>query len=356
MGFGATITGVGAYAPPGILTNEDFEKLVDTSDEWIVQRTGMKRRHIAAPHQATSDVAVPAALAALDAAGRKPADVDCVIVATATPDHLFPATACLVSSRLGIEGKAAFDISIACSGFVYALTLAASLIRSGLYNTVLVLGAETLSKLVDYTDRTTCVLFGDGAGAVLVERSSGEDCFLGSDLGAEGADPSLLYLPGGGSRLPFSANGKAENRRAGFIHMEGKAVFKFAVNQMAHSTRAALKQAGLTPHDVDVLIPHQANQRIVDATVKMLKLPDDRCVCNIAEYGNTSSASIPLALADALRDGRIRKNSIVVFVAFGGGLSWGAVVWRWKDATVGAVPPEQEHPYRYPPFGAKAGL
>jgi len=174
MGFGATITGVGAYAPPGILTNEDFEKLVDTSDEWIVQRTGMKRRHIAAPHQATSDVAVPAALAALDAAGRKPADVDCVIVATATPDHLFPATACLVSSRLGIEGKAAFDISIACSGFVYALTLAASLIRSGLYNTVLVLGAETLSKLVDYTDRTTCVLFGDGAGAVVLRAAPHE--------------------------------------------------------------------------------------------------------------------------------------------------------------------------------------
>jgi len=355
MSFGATITGVGAYAPPGILTNEDFEKLVDTSDEWIVQRTGMKRRHIAAPHQATSDIAVPAASAALDAAGRKAKDVDCVIVATATPDHLFPATACLVASRLGIEGKAAFDISIACSGFVYALTVAASLIRSGAFKTVLVLGAETLSKLVDYTDRTTCVLFGDGAGAVLVERSA-EDCFLGSDLGAEGADPSLLYLPGGGSRLPFSTNGRAENRRAGFIHIEGKAIFKFAVNQMAHSTRAALKQAGLTPHDVDIIIPHQANQRIVDATVKMLKLPAEKCVCNIAEYGNTSSASIPLALADALRAGRIKHGGVVVFVAFGGGLSWGAVVWRWKDATVGATPREPEHRYQHPLFGAKADI
>jgi len=337
MNFGVAITGVGAYAPPGILTNADFEKLVDTSDEWIVQRTGMKRRHIAAPHEATSDMAVPAALAALDAAGRTPKDVGCIIVATATPDHLFPATACLVASRLGMDGTPAFDISIACSGFVYGLTTAASLIRSGVFKSVLLIGAETLSKLVDYTDRSTCVLFGDGAGAVLLERSA-RDCFLGADLGAEGSDPSMLYLPGGGSRLPFSANGKAENRRAGFIHMEGKAVFKFAVTQMANSTKAALKHAGLGPHDVDLLIPHQANQRIVDATVKMLKLPDDKCICNIAEYGNTSSASIPLALADAVNEHRLKTDDVVVFVAFGGGLSWGAVVWRWTGATVGRVP------------------
>ena len=340
MSFGVTISGVGAYAPAGILTNEDFEKLVDTTDEWIVQRTGMKRRHIAAPHEATSDIAVPAALAALDAAGRSARDIDCIIVATATPDYLFPATAALVASRLGVPGKAAFDISIACSGFVYGLTMAASLVRSGVFKSVLIMGAETLSKLVDYTDRTTCVLFGDGAGAVVVERSK-EDCFLGSDLGTEGSDPSVLYLPGGGSRNPISKNGKPESRRDGFIHMQGQAVFKFAVTQMAHSTRAALKRAGLTTHDIDFLIPHQANRRIVDATAKMLKLPAEKCICNIAEYGNTSSASIPLALAEAVADGRIKKDSVVVFTAFGGGLSWGAVVWRWKGATVGRLPRER---------------
>jgi 3-oxoacyl-[acyl-carrier-protein] synthase-3 len=340
MNFGVTITGVGAYAPTGILTNEDFEKLVDTSDEWIVQRTGMKRRHIAAPHEATSDIALPAALAALNAAGRSPGELDCIIVATATPDYLFPATAALVASRLGIAGKAAFDISIACSGFVYGLTTAASLIRSGVFKTVLLIGAETLSKLVDYTDRTTCVLFGDGAGAVVLEQAK-EDCFLGTDLGTEGSDPTVLYLPGGGSRNPWSKNGKPSSRRDGFIHMQGQAVFKFAVTQMAHSTRAALKRAGLTIHDVDILIPHQANRRIVDATAKMLRLPAEKCICNIAEYGNTSSASIPLALADGLRDGRIKKNHVVVFTAFGGGLSWGAVVWRWKNATIGALRPRR---------------
>ena len=342
MSFGVTITGVGAYAPPGILTNEDFEKLVDTSDEWIVQRTGMKRRHIAAPHEATSDVALPAALAALEAAGKKPRDLDCIIFATATPDYLFPATASLLGHRLGLVGVAAFDLSIACSGFVYGTATGAALVRTGLYKTVLVVGAETLSKIVDYTDRSTCVLFGDGAGAVVLERSD-EDCFLGSDLGTEGGDPSLLYLPGGGSRNPMSSNGLAPEKRLGYVHMQGQSIFKFAVNQMAASTRAALKQAGLTPHDIDFLIPHQANLRIVDATAKKLRLPAEKCIINIEEYGNTSSASIPLALADALRAGRIKDNDIVVFVAFGGGLSWGAAVWRWKSATVGAVKTEPEY-------------
>ena len=348
---GVTITGVGAYAPSGILTNEDLEKLVDTSDEWIVQRTGMKRRHIAGPKEATSDLAVPAALAALDAAGRTPSDLECVIVATATPDYLFPATACLVNARLGIPGVAAFDVSIGCSGFVYALTTAAALIRSGVYELIFVIGAETLSKIVDYTDRKTCVLFGDGAGAVMVERSE-EDCFLGSDLGAEGSDPSVLYLPGGGSRSPLNralnGNGRANSTttgadrmnstatdRLGYIQMQGQAVFKFAVQQMAGSVQAALAKAGLTVADVDFVVPHQANKRIVDATMKMLQLPLDKCITNIDEYGNTSSASIPLALADSVRAGQVKKGNVVVFVAFGAGLSWGAVVWRWLGAPVG---------------------
>lgn len=339
MNHGVTISGVGAYAPSGILTNEDLEKLVDTTDEWIVQRTGMKRRHIAAPNEATSDIAIPAALAALDAAGKQPGDLDCVIVATATPDYLFPATSCIVAARLGISGKAAFDLSIGCSGFVYSLTTAAALIRSGVYTRILVIGAETLSKIVDYTDRATCVLFGDGAGAVVMERAE-EDCFLGSDLGAEGSDPSVLYLPGGGSRRPLSTlNGQTAQQRLGYIQMQGQAVFKFAVQQMAGSVQAALAKAGLTTADVDFVVPHQANKRIVDATMKMLQLPLDKCITNIDEYGNTSAASIPLALAESVRAGQIKKGNVVVFVAFGAGLSWGAVVWRWLGAPVGEARP-----------------
>lgn len=335
--YGATITGVGYYAPPGVLTNEDLEKLVDTSDEWITQRTGMKRRHIVAPNGVTSDLAVPAVLAALEAANKTPVDVDCVICATATPDYPFPALACIVASRLGIPGTAAFDISIACSGFVYALATAASFVRSGVFRCVLIVGAETLSKITDYTDRTTCILFGDGAGAAVVERSE-EDCFLGCDLGADGSDPSVLYLPGGGSRFPFNRNGELADQRLGYIKMQGQSVFKFAVNQMAASTRTALERAGLTPEDIDIVIPHQANLRIVDATIKMLGLPPEKCIVNIAEYGNTSAASIPIALAEGAEQGLIKKDDIVVMVAFGGGLSWGSVVWRWKGAKVGKIP------------------
>jgi 3-oxoacyl-[acyl-carrier-protein] synthase III len=331
--YGATISGVGYCVPPGVLTNEDLEKLVDTSDEWITQRTGMKRRHIINPEGTTSDIAIPAARAALAAAGRSPADVDCFICATATPDYPFPALACIVAAQLGVQGKPAFDIAIACSGFVYSLTTAASLIRAGVYRSVLVIGAETLSKITDYTDRATCVLFGDGAGAALVERSD-EDCFLGADLGADGTDPSVLYLPGGGSKFPYNKNGELADRRLGYIKMQGQSVFKFAVNQMAASTRNALAQAKLTTKDIDFIVPHQANLRIVDATVKMLGVESAKCIVNIAEYGNTSAASIPIALAEALEKGLIKKDHVIVLVAFGGGLSWGSVVWRWKGAPV----------------------
>lgn len=338
--YGATITGVGYHAPPGILTNEDLEKLVDTSDEWITQRTGMKRRHIIAPDGVTSDLAVPAAHAALDAAGKTAADVDCIICATATPDYPFPALACIVGSRLKVPGTAAFDIAIACSGFVYAMTTAASLIRSGVYRTILVIGAEALSKITDYTDRTTCILFGDGAGAAVVERSE-EDCFLGSDLGSDGSDPSVLYLPGGGSKFPYNRNGELADQRLGYIKMQGQSVFKFAVNQMAASTRNALGKAGLSTSDIDFVVPHQANQRIVDATIKMLGVPPEKCIANIAEYGNTSAASIPIALAEAVEQGAIKKDHVVVMVAFGGGLSWGSLVWRWKGAKVGKPKAEE---------------
>ena len=343
---GVRIAGIGSYAPAGVLTNKDLERLVETTDEWIVQRTGMRRRHIAAPEQATSDLAVPAALAALDAAGKTAKEIDVIILATATPDYLFPATACLVGNRLGLAGTPAFDISIACSGFVYAMTTAASLIRSGMYKTALVIGAETLSKIVDYTDRSTCVLFGDGAGAAVLERAD-ENAFLGASLGADGADPTVLYLPGGGSRAPYSSlNGEFHDRGMGFVHMQGQSVFKVAVNMMAASSTAALEQAGLGHNDIDFIVPHQANARIIDATVKMLKVAPEKCVVNIEEYGNTSSASIPLALADAVASGRVKEGHIVVLVAFGGGLSWGANVWRWSGAKVGRVPREYVEPER----------
>ncbi|HXW77335.1 MAG TPA: beta-ketoacyl-ACP synthase III [Candidatus Eremiobacteraceae bacterium] len=341
---GVRIAGLGRYAPSGILTNRDLEQLVDTTDEWIVQRTGMKRRHIAAPDQATSDLALPAALAALDAAGKSPSDLDLIIVATATPDYLFPATACILAARLGVAGKPAFDLSIACSGFVYACATAASLIRGGLYRTILVIGAETLSKIVDYTDRSTCVLFGDGAGAAVLERSAQDD-FLGASLGSDGSDPTILYQPGGGSRMPYaSMNGEFRAKKLGVIHMQGQSVFKVAVTQMAASCVSALAQAGLTPDDVDFIVPHQANLRIIDATVKMLKIPPEKCLINIQEYGNTSSASIPMALAEAVEAGRIKPGNVVVIVAFGGGLSWGAAVWRWSGARVGKIPAEFQQP------------
>jgi len=332
--YGATISGVGYYAPPGVLTNQDLEKLVDTSDEWITQRTGMKRRHIIAPDGVTSDLAVPAAKAALEAAGKSAADIDCIICATATPDYPFPALACIVASRLEVAGTPAFDVAIACSGFIYAMTTAASFVRSGVFKSVLVIGAETLSKITDYTDRTTCTLFGDGAGAAVVERAE-EDCFLGCDLGADGSDPTLLYMPGGGSRFPYNRNGELADQRLGYIKMQGQSVFKFAVNQMAASTRTALERAGLATTDIDVVVPHQANLRIVDATMKMLGVAPEKCIVNIAEYGNTSAASIPIALAEGVEQGLIKKDDVVVMVAFGGGLSWGSIVWRWKGAKVG---------------------
>jgi 3-oxoacyl-[acyl-carrier-protein] synthase-3 len=277
---------------------------------------------------------VPAGQAALEATGKTAADIDCIICATATPDYPFPAMACIVASRLEVPGTPAFDIAIACSGFVYAMTTAASFVRSGVYRSVLVVGAEALSKITDYTDRTTCILFGDGAGAAVVERSE-EDCFLGSDLGADGSDPSLLYLPGGGSRFPYNRNGELSDQRLGYIKMQGQSIFKFAVNQMAASARAALEHAGLSTSDIDFVVPHQANLRIVDAMIKSLGVPREKCIVNIAEYGNTSAASIPIALAEAAEQGLIKKDNVVVMVAFGGGLSWGSIVWRWKGARVG---------------------
>ncbi|MGC2634492.1 MAG: beta-ketoacyl-ACP synthase III [Candidatus Cybelea sp.] len=323
---GVKIVGVGHYAPAHVVTNHDLEAWLDTTDEWITTRTGMKRRHWTSDTEATSDLASAAAEAALVHAGLRAADVDCFIVATVTPDYYFPATACLVATRLGAREKPAFDIAIACSGFIYGLTIASGLIRSGVYRRVMLIGAESLSKILDKEDRSTAILFGDGAGAVILERSE-EDSFLACDLGADGSRPELLYAHGSGSREPLDH--AALDAKLHLIHMQGRETFKLAVNKMVESTGSVLSKANLNKADIAFLIPHQANKRIIDATARYLGLPDDKVVINIAEYGNTSAASIPMALSETVRAGRVKPGDLIVFVAFGGGLSWGAVAWRW---------------------------
>jgi 3-oxoacyl-[acyl-carrier-protein] synthase-3 len=323
---GVKIVGVGHYAPARVVTNHDLEAWLDTTDEWITTRTGMKRRHWTSDNEATSDLASAAAEAALVHAELQATDVDCFIVATVTPDYYFPATACLVATRLGVREKPAFDIAIACSGFIYGLTVASGLIRSGVYRRVMLIGAESLSKILDKGDRSTAILFGDGAGAVILERSE-QDSFLASDLGADGSRPELLYAHGSGSREPIDH--AALDAKLHLIHMQGRETFKLAVNKMVESTGAVLSKANLTKADIAFLIPHQANKRIIDATARYLGLPDDKVVINISEYGNTSAASIPMALSETVRTGRVKPGDLIVFVAFGGGLSWGAVAWRW---------------------------
>ena len=325
---GVKIVGVGHYAPAHVVTNHDLEAWLDTTDEWITTRTGMKRRHWTTDNEATSDLASAAAEAALVHAGLQAADVDCFIVATVTPDYYFPATACLVATRLGAREKPAFDIAIACSGFIYGLTIASGLIRSGVYRRVMLIGAESLSKILDKEDRSTAILFGDGAGAVILERSE-EDSFLACDLGADGSRPELLYAHGSGSREPLDH--AALDAKLHLIHMQGRETFKLAVNKMVESTGSVLSKANLDKADIAFLIPHQANKRIIDATARYLGLPEDKVVINIAEYGNTSAASIPMALSETVRAGRVNPGDLIVFVAFGGGLSWGAVAWRWAQ-------------------------
>ena len=323
---GVKIVGVGHYAPPRIVTNHDLESWLETSDDWITSRTGMKRRHWASEEEATSDLAAAAASAALVHAGLRAQEIDCFIVATVTPDYYFPATACLVASKLGVSDKPAFDIAIACSGFIYGLTVASGLIRSGVYQRIMLIGAETLSKILDKDDRSTAILFGDGAGAVILERSA-QDSFLASDLGADGSRPELLYAQGSGARRPIDH--AALDEKVHLIHMQGRETFKLAVQRMVDATESVLKKANLTKADVTFLVPHQANQRIIAATARYLELPDDKVVVNIAEYGNTSAASIPMALSETVRAGFVKPQDLLVFVAFGGGLSWGAVAWRW---------------------------
>lgn len=321
------VIGTGKYVPEKILTNSDLEKMVDTNDEWIVSRTGIKERHIAAPDQATSDLAYEAAIKALESAGMTGSDLDLIIVATITPDSSFPSTACILQDKLGAKGAAAFDLSAACSGFVYGLASATSFIQSGMYNNALVIGADCLSRITDYTDRNTCVLFGDGAGAVIVGEVPEGRGFKSFDLGAEGAGGSLLQMEGGGSRLPASVE-TVENKKH-YIYMNGREVFKFAVRVMGTATIEVLRKAGLERTDVDLFVPHQANIRIIQSAMQRLELPEEKVVVNVDKYANTSAASIPLALVEAAEEGRMKAGDTVLMVGFGGGLTWGASVLVW---------------------------
>ncbi|OWR27077.1 3-oxoacyl-ACP synthase [Saccharibacillus sp. O23] len=321
------VIGTGKYVPERILDNAELEKMVETNDEWIVSRTGIRERHIAAPEQATSDLAYEASVKALAAAGLKPEELDLIIVATITPDTSFPSTACILQEKLGAKKAAAFDLSAACSGFVYSLAAATGFIQNGMYNNALVIGADTLSRITDYTDRNTCVLFGDGAGAVVLGEVAPGRGFQSFDLGAEGAGGDLLKLPAGGSRLPSSAD-TVENKLH-FISMNGRDVFKFAVRVMGTATEEVLRKAELTKDDIDLFIPHQANIRIIQSAMQRLNLSEDRVMINVDKYANTSAASIPLALVEAYEEGRIKEGDRVVMVGFGGGLTWGGAALIW---------------------------
>jgi 3-oxoacyl-[acyl-carrier-protein] synthase III len=324
----AHITGWGMAVPERVLTNHDLAQMVDTSDEWIRTRTGIGERHIAAPNQTTATLAVEAAIKALTVANLAPDQVELIIVASATPEHIFPATACLVQDRIGAIKAGAFDLSAACSGFVYALNMATQAIRTGSLNNVLVIGAETLSKFTDWEDRNTCVLFGDGSGAFVLQGSDEPGGVLSAILRSDGSGGDLLMLPAGGSHQPASAE-TVENHQH-FIKMNGREVFRFATRVMAQATREAVEAAHLTMDDIKYIIPHQANQRIIENAAKQLNIPLERCIVNVEHYGNTSSASIPIAVCEAVEAGKIQPGDQIVMVAFGAGLTWASLVAQWS--------------------------
>jgi 3-oxoacyl-[acyl-carrier-protein] synthase-3 len=323
----AKITSVGCYTPPNLLTNDDLAKMVDTNDEWILERTGIRQRHIAPPEMATSDMAVEAGKIALANAGVTPEQIDCILLCTVTPDQMFPSTACLVQHRLGCSRAWGFDLIAACSGFVYGLTTAAHFIAAGSHEKILVIGSDTMSRIIDYTDRTTCVLFGDGAGAMVVEASDDDTGFIGFQNEVDGSGGPFLYMPAGGSRMPPSH--ETVDQRLHYVKQEGQQVFKFAVRRMSEIASNLLTQHGLTADDVTWLIPHQANKRIINAVSERLAL-EDKVIINIGEYGNTTAATIPLATRDALESGKLKKGDTVLFAAVGAGYTVGTNLWRWS--------------------------
>jgi 3-oxoacyl-[acyl-carrier-protein] synthase-3 len=323
------ITALGCYTPPGVLTNADLEKLVATNDQWIRERTGISERHIAAPDVATSDLAVEAALVALANRGIDATELDAILVSTVTPDMMFPATACLVQNRLGAHHAWGFDLVAACAGFLYGLTTAAHLVACGTHKKVLAIGADTMSRIIDYTDRSTCILFGDGAGAMLIEPAEpGEDVGFIDFIGEiDGSGGDYLKMPAGGSRMPATAETVAQ--RLHYVKQDGQQVFKFAVKKISEICEQLLTRNNLTANDVSIMIPHQANRRIIMATAERLGISVDRVLVNIDMYGNTTAGTIPLATRDAILQGRLKKGDLVLFAAVGAGYTAGACLWRW---------------------------
>lgn len=325
-GYRVSITGVGAFAPERVLTNEELSRMVDTSDEWIQTRTGIRERRVAGPEQALSDISLPAAREALSRAGVPPEEVELLIMATVTPDMMFPATAAILADELGARDAAAYDLSAGCTGFMYALAQAYGMLAGGVCRRALVVGGDVLSKIVDWSDRTTCVVFGDGAGAVVLERVDAGG-FLGFELGADGSGGPDLYLPAGGSREPASE----ETVRTGahYVKMNGREVFKFATRVLVSSAQRLLDMCGVSVDDVDVYVPHQANVRIIQHAVEKLGIAPEKVIVNVDRYGNTSSGSIPLALAEAVQEGRIGKGDLVLMTGMGAGLTWGSGLMEW---------------------------
>jgi 3-oxoacyl-[acyl-carrier-protein] synthase-3 len=324
---GAKISALGCYVPPGVLTNQDLEKIVDTSNQWIVERTGISERHIAAPEIATSDMAVEAARIVLAERGIEASELDAIIVCTVTPDMFFPATACLVQGRIGAHGAWGFDLVAACSGFIFGLTTAAHFVMSGTHKKVLVIGADTMSRILDYTDRSTCILFGDAAGAMLVEPADDGEGFIGFLNEIDGSGGDYLKMPAGGSRMPSTR--ETVEQRMHFVKQDGGQVFKYAVRKTEELCTRLLDHHGLTPKDVKLLIPHQANRRIILGVVERLAMQLEQVIINIDRFGNTTGATIPLATRDAVESGRLTKGDLVLFAAVGAGFTAGVNLWRW---------------------------
>lgn len=321
------IVGTGSYIPENVITNLDLENMVDTNDEWITSRTGIKERHIAPKEMPVSELCYQAGLRALEDAQIAPEELDLIIVATMTPDYAFPSSACLVADRLGAKKAAAFDLEAACTGFIFAVATASQFVATGMYKTVLVIGGETMSKIINWEDRSTCILFGDGAGAAVLKPVKEGLGFLSFELGSDGSGGKLLSQPAGGSQCPASI--ETVEKKLHTLQMEGREIYKFAVRIMGDISMKVLEKAGIMKNDVDLFIPHQANTRIVNAAVKRLGISPDKVVINLDKYGNMSAASIPVALDEAVREGRISEGDTLVMVGFGAGLTWGACVLRW---------------------------
>lgn len=326
--YSVGISGTGSYVPEKILTNDDLSKMVDTSHEWIVSRTGIEERRIAPKDMASSDLSTEAAKRALEDANLNPEEIDLIIVATVTPDYNFPSTACIVQKNIGAVNAAAFDLNAGCTGFVYGVATGANFIKTGVYEKVLIIGGETFSRIMNWKDRNTCVLFGDGAGACVLERCEEGYGILAYELGSDGSNHQALIQPAGGSREPASMDSIANDLH--YLHMDGKEVFKFAVRAMENSSLKALELANMDIDDLDFLVPHQANIRIINSARKNLNLPEEKVYVNLNKYGNMSSASIPVALDEAIKNRRIKKGDSVLLVAFGSGLTWGSIILRWN--------------------------